>query len=127
MVGGTSFTTCWGLVEECWVAGELWIDHKKLIFFLFLSASACANRPLGVDQRMDLNIISGSSTATCRQPAQSCRQAHVFQNSKFMDCVYLSTTLLLLSTDTHRARKPELCLLPSVDSPFLAVDNTCLA
>ncbi|MQL84992.1 hypothetical protein Taro_017507 [Colocasia esculenta] len=38
--------------------------------------------------------------------------------------VYLSTALLLLSTDTHRPRKPELCLLPSVDSPFLAVDRT---
>ncbi|MQL83623.1 hypothetical protein Taro_016114 [Colocasia esculenta] len=48
--GGTSFRTCWGRVEGILVAGELWIDHKKLIFFLFLSTSACANRPLGVDQ-----------------------------------------------------------------------------
>ncbi|MQM15563.1 hypothetical protein Taro_048509 [Colocasia esculenta] len=46
-----SFTNCWGRVEELLVAGELWIDHKKLIFFLFSSASSCANRPLGVDQR----------------------------------------------------------------------------
>ncbi|MQL82239.1 hypothetical protein Taro_014709, partial [Colocasia esculenta] len=30
---------------------------------------------------------------------------------------------LLLSTGTHRARKPELCLLLAVDSPFLAVDR----
>ncbi|MQL69809.1 hypothetical protein Taro_002126 [Colocasia esculenta] len=30
---GTSFRTCWGLVEELLVAGELWINHKKLIFF----------------------------------------------------------------------------------------------
>ncbi|MQM17972.1 hypothetical protein Taro_050955 [Colocasia esculenta] len=27
------FTTCWGGVEEFLVAGELWIDHKKDIFF----------------------------------------------------------------------------------------------
>ncbi|MQL87326.1 hypothetical protein Taro_019860 [Colocasia esculenta] len=55
---GTSFTTCWGRVEELLVAGELWIDHKKLIFFLFSSASACANRPLGVDQRQ-VDAIQG--------------------------------------------------------------------
>ncbi|MQL72370.1 hypothetical protein Taro_004723 [Colocasia esculenta] len=30
---GTSFRTCWGRVEEFLVARELWIDHKKLIFF----------------------------------------------------------------------------------------------
>ncbi|MQM18462.1 hypothetical protein Taro_051455, partial [Colocasia esculenta] len=30
---GTSFRTCWGRVEELLVARELWIDHKKLIFF----------------------------------------------------------------------------------------------
>ncbi|MQM16088.1 hypothetical protein Taro_049042 [Colocasia esculenta] len=46
----TSFTTFWGRVEELLVAGELWIDHKKAIFFPFLSASTCVNRPLGVDQ-----------------------------------------------------------------------------
>ncbi|MQL73346.1 hypothetical protein Taro_005699 [Colocasia esculenta] len=32
---GTSFRTFWGRVEELLVAGELWIDHKKLIFFPF--------------------------------------------------------------------------------------------
>ncbi|MQL73902.1 hypothetical protein Taro_006275 [Colocasia esculenta] len=60
---------------------------------------------------------------TCRQPAQSCRQAHAFQNSRFLDCVDLSKGPFLLSTGTHRARKPELCLLLAVDSPFLAVDR----
>ncbi|MQL89393.1 hypothetical protein Taro_021961, partial [Colocasia esculenta] len=40
---------------------------------------------------------------------------------------YLSTASPKLSTDTHRSSKPELCLLPSVDSPFLAVDSTCPA
>ncbi|MQM00543.1 hypothetical protein Taro_033278 [Colocasia esculenta] len=61
-----SYTTCWGLVEECWVAGKLWIDHKKHIFFLFSSASACANRPLGVDQRrvQDPRRVSGMKAAT---------------------------------------------------------------
>ncbi|MQM15961.1 hypothetical protein Taro_048914 [Colocasia esculenta] len=53
-----SFTTCWGRVEELLVAGELWIDHKKLIFFLFSSASTCANHPLGVDQRQ-MDAIQG--------------------------------------------------------------------
>ncbi|MQL80371.1 hypothetical protein Taro_012820 [Colocasia esculenta] len=68
-------------------------------------------------------VLSGSSAATCRQPAQNCRQAHVFQNSRFLDCVDLSTGPLLLLTGTHRSRKPELCLLLAVDSSFLAVDS----
>ncbi|MQL87787.1 hypothetical protein Taro_020335 [Colocasia esculenta] len=33
---GTSFRTCWGCVEEFLEARELWIDHRKLIFFPFL-------------------------------------------------------------------------------------------
>ncbi|MQM17364.1 hypothetical protein Taro_050338 [Colocasia esculenta] len=33
MVEGTSFRTCWGCVEEFLVSRELWINHKKLIFF----------------------------------------------------------------------------------------------
>ncbi|MQM20221.1 hypothetical protein Taro_053237 [Colocasia esculenta] len=45
------FTTCWGCVEERLVAGELWIDHKKVIFFPCSSATTCANCPLGVKQR----------------------------------------------------------------------------
>ncbi|MQM11453.1 hypothetical protein Taro_044364 [Colocasia esculenta] len=49
-----SFTTCWGRVEECWVAGELWIDHKRDIFFPYSSAMICANCPLGVDQSSHL-------------------------------------------------------------------------
>ncbi|MQM06750.1 hypothetical protein Taro_039577 [Colocasia esculenta] len=44
-------------MEECWVAGELWIDHKKDIFFPRLSATTCANRPLGVDQSLNLNRV----------------------------------------------------------------------
>ncbi|MQL73963.1 hypothetical protein Taro_006321 [Colocasia esculenta] len=50
-VEGTSFKTCWGRVEECWAAGELWIDHKKDIFFPCSSATTCANHLLGVEQR----------------------------------------------------------------------------
>ncbi|MQL73225.1 hypothetical protein Taro_005552 [Colocasia esculenta] len=45
------FKTCWGCVEELLGAGELWIDHKKDIFFPFSSAAACINHPLEVDQR----------------------------------------------------------------------------
>ncbi|MQL85066.1 hypothetical protein Taro_017580 [Colocasia esculenta] len=45
------FTTCWGRVEELLVAGELWIDHKKAIFFPYSSATTSANHPLGVEQR----------------------------------------------------------------------------
>ncbi|MQL92764.1 hypothetical protein Taro_025394 [Colocasia esculenta] len=48
------FTTCWGRVEELLVAGELWIDHKKVIFFPCLSATTCANCPLGVEQSSHL-------------------------------------------------------------------------
>ncbi|MQL89308.1 hypothetical protein Taro_021880 [Colocasia esculenta] len=44
------FRTCWGRVEELLVAGELWIIHKKLIFFPRSSATTCTNRPLEVDQ-----------------------------------------------------------------------------
>ncbi|MQM16575.1 hypothetical protein Taro_049532, partial [Colocasia esculenta] len=49
MVEGTSFRTCWGCVEEFLVARELWIDHKKLIFFPFSSAATCTNHLLGVE------------------------------------------------------------------------------
>ncbi|MQM23728.1 hypothetical protein Taro_056795 [Colocasia esculenta] len=45
------FRTCGGRVEELLVAGELWINHKKLIFFPRPSATTCTNRPLEVDQR----------------------------------------------------------------------------
>ncbi|MQL89298.1 hypothetical protein Taro_021879 [Colocasia esculenta] len=44
------FRTCWGHVEELLVAGELWIIHKKLIFFPRSSATTCINRPLEVNQ-----------------------------------------------------------------------------
>ncbi|MQM20471.1 hypothetical protein Taro_053491, partial [Colocasia esculenta] len=60
-----SFTTCWGRVEELLVAGELWIDHKKPIFFPFSSASTCANCPLGVDQRCrQVDAIQGHVIAS---------------------------------------------------------------
>ncbi|MQL78458.1 hypothetical protein Taro_010893 [Colocasia esculenta] len=36
---------------EFLVAGELWNDHKKVIFFLYSSATTCATCPLGVEQR----------------------------------------------------------------------------
>ncbi|MQL75916.1 hypothetical protein Taro_008297 [Colocasia esculenta] len=36
--------------NELLVAGELWINHKKLIFFPRSSATTCTNRPLEVDQ-----------------------------------------------------------------------------
>ncbi|MQM18521.1 hypothetical protein Taro_051515 [Colocasia esculenta] len=38
--------TCWGRVEELLVAGELWIDHKKLILFpLFVCYDQCKPSP----------------------------------------------------------------------------------
>ncbi|MQM02286.1 hypothetical protein Taro_035054 [Colocasia esculenta] len=41
-----SFRTCWGRVEELLVARELWIDHKKLIFFpLFVCYDQCKPSP----------------------------------------------------------------------------------
>ncbi|MQM03336.1 hypothetical protein Taro_036115, partial [Colocasia esculenta] len=45
------FTTCWGRVEELLEAGELWIDHKKDIFFPRSSSATCTNCPLEADQR----------------------------------------------------------------------------
>ncbi|MQL71753.1 hypothetical protein Taro_004074 [Colocasia esculenta] len=45
------FTTCWGRVEELLGAGELWIDHKKDIFFPCSSSATCTNCQLEVDQR----------------------------------------------------------------------------
>ncbi|MQM23518.1 hypothetical protein Taro_056583 [Colocasia esculenta] len=48
------FTTCWGRVEELLGAEELWIDHKKDIFFPRSSAATCTNRPLEADQRTTL-------------------------------------------------------------------------
>ncbi|MQM08948.1 hypothetical protein Taro_041806 [Colocasia esculenta] len=44
------FRTCWGRVEELFVAEELWNDHKKLIFFPVASATTCTDSHLDVDQ-----------------------------------------------------------------------------
>ncbi|MQM19293.1 hypothetical protein Taro_052294 [Colocasia esculenta] len=52
------FRTCWGHVEELLVAGELWIIHKKLIFFPHSSATICTNRPLEVDQMNPRNSLT---------------------------------------------------------------------
>ncbi|MQL83560.1 hypothetical protein Taro_016051 [Colocasia esculenta] len=52
-----SCTTCWGRVEEFLAAGELWNDHKKVIFFPCLSATTCATHPLGVDQRSSWRLV----------------------------------------------------------------------
>ncbi|MQM00031.1 hypothetical protein Taro_032761 [Colocasia esculenta] len=46
---GMSFRTFWGPVEEFLVAGELWIDHKKLNFFSVVSAAICTDHLLGVE------------------------------------------------------------------------------
>ncbi|MQL94960.1 hypothetical protein Taro_027627 [Colocasia esculenta] len=62
------FTTCWGRVEELLVAGELWIDHKKDIFFPRSSAATCTNRPLEVDQR---TLITLSLNRNGSQPMAS--------------------------------------------------------
>ncbi|MQL72027.1 hypothetical protein Taro_004351 [Colocasia esculenta] len=70
------FTTCWGRVEELLVAGELWIDHKKVIFFPCSSATTSANRPLRVEQSLNLEphpvqgtrfkpLVSRRDGATC--------------------------------------------------------------
>ncbi|MQM09480.1 hypothetical protein Taro_042351 [Colocasia esculenta] len=56
------FTTCWGHVEGLLVAGELWIDHKKAIFFPRSSATTYANYPLGVDQSIEDNKHTEAST-----------------------------------------------------------------
>ncbi|MQL71416.1 hypothetical protein Taro_003724 [Colocasia esculenta] len=45
------FTTFWGRVEELLLAEELWIDHKKDIFFPHSPTATCTNRRLEVDQR----------------------------------------------------------------------------
>ncbi|MQL85054.1 hypothetical protein Taro_017568 [Colocasia esculenta] len=45
------FRTCWGRVEELLGAGELWNDHKKLIFFPRSSVATCTNHLLGVELR----------------------------------------------------------------------------
>ncbi|MQM18172.1 hypothetical protein Taro_051159 [Colocasia esculenta] len=49
-----SFNTCWGRVEEFLADGELWNDHKKVIFFPCSSATTCATRPHGVEQSLNL-------------------------------------------------------------------------
>ncbi|MQL99491.1 hypothetical protein Taro_032215 [Colocasia esculenta] len=45
------FKTCGGRVEELLGAGELWINHKKDIFFPRSSSATCTNCPLEADQR----------------------------------------------------------------------------
>ncbi|MQM19712.1 hypothetical protein Taro_052723 [Colocasia esculenta] len=69
------FTTCWGRVEELLVAGELWIDHKKVIFIPYSSASTCANRPLGVNQRRSSN--SGLNKGFLKNETSSTQKGRV--------------------------------------------------
>ncbi|MQL71604.1 hypothetical protein Taro_003905, partial [Colocasia esculenta] len=65
------FRTCWGRVEELLVAGELWINHNKLIFFPRSSATTCTNHLLEADERAHaalkfphlLNLKSSSSSS----------------------------------------------------------------
>ncbi|MQL78985.1 hypothetical protein Taro_011435 [Colocasia esculenta] len=63
------FRTCWGRVEELLVAGELWINHKKLIFFPRSSATTCTNCPLEADQRSSWWL--GSCGSTTRSSSSS--------------------------------------------------------
>ncbi|MQL89444.1 hypothetical protein Taro_022010 [Colocasia esculenta] len=44
-------------MTEFLVARELWIDHKKLIFFPFSSAATCTNHLLGVELRSQSETI----------------------------------------------------------------------
>ncbi|MQL75994.1 hypothetical protein Taro_008374 [Colocasia esculenta] len=48
---GDEFTTCWGRVDEFFVAGEQEIGQTKPFFIPFSSAATCTNHPLEVDQR----------------------------------------------------------------------------
>ncbi|MQL82379.1 hypothetical protein Taro_014866 [Colocasia esculenta] len=65
---GTSFRTCWGRVEEFLEARELWIDHKKLIFFPFSSAATCTNHLLGV--KLSSGPQSKNMFLLCQDQAQ---------------------------------------------------------
>ncbi|MQL85533.1 hypothetical protein Taro_018055 [Colocasia esculenta] len=71
------FTTCCGRVEEFLVAGELWIDHKKHIFFPRSFAVTCTNSPLEVDQRSSWWLGSCGSTTrrTSSSPVRLLRPA----------------------------------------------------
>ncbi|MQL68362.1 hypothetical protein Taro_000640 [Colocasia esculenta] len=75
--------TCWGRVEELLVAGELWIDHKKLIFFLFSSASACTNHPLGVDQRRVRDPRRVSSIKAARHESSQLSHSTVMARNQW--------------------------------------------
>ncbi|MQM01382.1 hypothetical protein Taro_034135 [Colocasia esculenta] len=59
------FRTCWGHVEELLVAGELWIIHKKLIFFPRSSATTCTNCPLEVDQSLNVDGACKGNPGEC--------------------------------------------------------------
>ncbi|MQM20783.1 hypothetical protein Taro_053811 [Colocasia esculenta] len=78
-----SFTTCWGPVEECWAAGDLWIDHKMDIFFPCSSATTCPNRPPGVEQRTFITL-----TLNCNgsQPVASYARNRCRIDSGFTKC-----------------------------------------
>ncbi|MQL84626.1 hypothetical protein Taro_017135 [Colocasia esculenta] len=65
---GSSFTTCWGHVEEFLAAGELWNDHKKVIFFPYSSATTYATHPLRVEQRGRISSIWYRVAAGRRYP-----------------------------------------------------------
>ncbi|MQL67910.1 hypothetical protein Taro_000165 [Colocasia esculenta] len=51
-------------------ARELWIDHKKLIFFPFSSAATCTNHLLGVE-------LSDMAPGRCRQDRELIEQKEV--------------------------------------------------
>ncbi|MQL87604.1 hypothetical protein Taro_020154 [Colocasia esculenta] len=61
-----------GRVKELLVAEELWNDHKKLLFFPFLSVATCTNHPLEIDQR-----IGASSGDLLRQEGTLVIRLHI--------------------------------------------------
>ncbi|MQL98287.1 hypothetical protein Taro_030989 [Colocasia esculenta] len=66
---GMSFRTCWGHVEEFFVAGEQEIAHTNPFFFPFSSAATCTNCPLEVDQRRrpcECDGLIGRVLRSCR-------------------------------------------------------------
>ncbi|MQL93511.1 hypothetical protein Taro_026157 [Colocasia esculenta] len=100
---GTSFRTCWGRVEEFLVARELWINHKKLIFFRFSSAATCTNHLLRVELRSKRRPCErdgpiGRVLRSCRD-SQHCRDLIAAKRS-------VAIVLPDLTAQSHSSQHP---------------------
>ncbi|MQM03908.1 hypothetical protein Taro_036698 [Colocasia esculenta] len=111
------FTTCWGRVEELLGAGELWIDHKKDIFFPRSSTATCTNCPLEADQSTlcQYKAVLDRNPRTCPFSARFRRRP--CERDVLIGCVLWSCRDSILRRVLNATKRSVSTLLPDLAAP----------